>query len=196
MAGGGKLSAIFRSQTKTEEFRQTYGVPDDVTLRLPPSGEASTSGGFPENEVEWPIIAITEGGVRFPLHPFLREFLYRCNLRPTQVSINFYRTVMGTLALAEKAGVMLGWEEIFCLYTLTSNAGRYYLKARDARTKFVQFTPDRDGQRGQVVLVGGNYEFQPYEAHTDRVVPRVAGAPGSSLLASRLSFVFLLLFVF
>ena len=154
MAGGGKLTAIFRSQTKTEEFRRTYGVPDDVTLRLPPSGEASTSGGFPENEVEWPIIAITEGGVRFPLHPFLREFLYRCNLRPTQVSINFYRTVMGTLALAEKAGVMLGWEEIFHLYTLTSNAGRYYLKARDARTKFVQFTPDRDGQRSEERRVG------------------------------------------
>ena len=53
------------------------------------------------------MVAIIEGGVRFPLYPHLVEFFNYFNLAPTQVSPNIFRIVMGVVELNSQLGLLL-----------------------------------------------------------------------------------------
>ena len=43
-----------------------------------------------ENTIVFPLLSIAEGGVRFPLHPFLRAVLRHWDLIPSQPNVNFF----------------------------------------------------------------------------------------------------------
>ena len=71
---------------------------------------------------------IIEGGLTFPLHPLLQRMLMHLKLFPLQCGVNFFRIVMGVVALNDRLGVNLGVDEILFCYDLRLVAGgRYYL---------------------------------------------------------------------
>ena len=65
-----------------------------------------------------PIVAIVEGGVRIPMHPFLIQFLTHFRLSPLQCVPNIFRVVMGTAVLIDKLDLNLTVHDITYVYKL------------------------------------------------------------------------------
>jgi hypothetical protein len=89
---GGKLSRYVNTFEAMAVFHHLYEIPNNVGLRyvhwsdaLPPS----------LGELLIPVMAVVEGGVRFPIDPLLADFLNYFSLSPTQVNPNIFRIVMG-----------------------------------------------------------------------------------------------------
>uniref|UniRef100_A0A2N9EJN5 Uncharacterized protein n=1 Tax=Fagus sylvatica TaxID=28930 RepID=A0A2N9EJN5_FAGSY len=77
----GKLARYVNTPETMALFRRLYRIPDDVGLRyvhwsdaLPPSS----------GELLIPVVAVVEGGVRFPIDPLLADFLNYFSLSSTQ----------------------------------------------------------------------------------------------------------------
>ena len=90
---GGKLSRYVNTPKAMALFRHLYEIPNNVRLRyvhwsdaLPPSS----------GELLIPVMAVVEGGVRFPIDLLLADFLNYFSLSPTQVNPNIFRIVMGS----------------------------------------------------------------------------------------------------
>ena len=104
-----KYRLMINSRAKLAEFRARHNIPADVTLRELPVGQAPVAT---EAEIPIPVVAIVEGGVRFPLDRIFRKFLYMADLCTHQVSINTMRVVLGFSALNRLLGLDLGLPEI------------------------------------------------------------------------------------
>uniref|UniRef100_A0A2N9G9I8 Aminotransferase-like plant mobile domain-containing protein n=1 Tax=Fagus sylvatica TaxID=28930 RepID=A0A2N9G9I8_FAGSY len=92
----GKLARYVNTPEAMERFRRHYGVPDDVHLAYRFWEDALT--GEP-GDLILPLVAVIEGGVRFPIDPLLADFLDFFRISPTQVSPNIFRIVMGVVEL-------------------------------------------------------------------------------------------------
>uniref|UniRef100_A0A2N9I2C5 Uncharacterized protein n=1 Tax=Fagus sylvatica TaxID=28930 RepID=A0A2N9I2C5_FAGSY len=68
----GKLARYVNTPEAMERFRRHYGVPDDVHLAYRFWEDAIT--GEPRDLII-PLVAVIEGGVRFPIDPLLADFL-------------------------------------------------------------------------------------------------------------------------
>ena len=84
----------FRSLVNTPEamamFRLDYNILNNVTLSL---AKVNAKRMGMRNTIAFPIAAIVEGGVQFPLDPLVRRFLHQVQLTPMQVSVNIFRVV-------------------------------------------------------------------------------------------------------
>ena len=140
-----------------EAFRRRYEVPDDVILALAPPD--TDTHDQTESRVHVPLLAVVEGGVRFPLHPLLVEICSICRLTPLQLCPNFYRVVMGVVALNRLLGTNLGWYDIRRLYSVCPTThGTYYLKIRDKERRLVTDLPNScRGENDDFLIVTGNF---------------------------------------
>jgi hypothetical protein len=137
-----RLARLVDSEESMTQFRQLYQIPPSVSLSycnaddLPPINRG---------EILIPIMAIVEGGVRFPLHSFLIDFLHTINATPSQVSINLFRIIMGIIALNRILGVNLTAREILAVYQYKcpgeKNNTLCHLKARKVDVKLVNGLP-------------------------------------------------------
>ena len=110
-------------------FRRHYGVPNDVHLEYRFWKDALT--GEP-GDLILPLVAIIEGGVRFPMDPLLADFLDYFNLCPNQISPNIFRIVMGVVELNCRLGLNLTVHDIIATYTLrTTQNEAFSLRPRD-----------------------------------------------------------------
>src|ERR1700738_4383764 len=91
----GKFLKLVDTPEALARFRVRYCIPPDVQIRLP-TEQHNVPGFGGLDKLFISILAIVEGGVRFPLHPLLREVLEHYKLSPMQLSANFFRVVMGT----------------------------------------------------------------------------------------------------
>jgi len=160
-------------------FRDAYKVPANVEVRPdgPDDGITYSDGWMPF----W-LVAVVEGGVRFPLHPLLRECLREWGLSPCQLLPNGYKIIMGTVRLNEVLSINLGVSDIEEAYDLCKSAEghTYYLRLRLHRTAFVTALEDSYKYAGEDrVFVRGAWEFGETEPSTTARIPRKIGVPPS-----------------
>ena len=74
-------------------FRTQYRIPDNVEVRLndPEADGLVAHDGW----VPFRLVTIVVGGVRFPLHPLLRDCLWEWRLCPCQLTPNGFKIIMG-----------------------------------------------------------------------------------------------------
>lgn len=115
----------FEDQKGLDLFRRTYKILDDVVISLIEGRRIR----FSDEHITVPLMAITEGGLRFPMHKVLREILYHFELSPCQLSVNSYRIIHSIIKLAEVKMFPLEARHIFENYMMSQNArfSRYYL---------------------------------------------------------------------
>ncbi|XXG83915.1 hypothetical protein AAC387_Pa10g1557 [Persea americana] len=122
-------------------FREAYQVPANVEVRPdgPDDGFSYSDGWMPF----W-LVSVVEGGVRFPLHPLLRDCLREWGLSPCQLLPNGYKIIMGVVRLNEILSINLGVPDIEEAYDLCKSAEghTYYLRLRVHRTAFVTALED------------------------------------------------------
>ena len=91
----------------------------------------------------FPLMAILEGGVRFPVRPLLLNTLKFYGLSPEQLPPNFYQVVSCVNRLNQLYGLQLNHHDINFMYSLCGNKNtNYYLKVRDYRVRLISYLPD------------------------------------------------------
>ena len=82
---------LLNTEASLATFRQTFDVLNDVKVAYCHESEIAFHKGA--NTVFFPLMAILEGGVRFPVDPLLLNTLRYYGLCPNQLPPNFYRVV-------------------------------------------------------------------------------------------------------
>ncbi|XXG47102.1 hypothetical protein AAC387_Pa02g1801 [Persea americana] len=160
-------------------FREAYQVPATVEVRPdgPDDGFTYSDGWMPF----W-LVSVVEGGVWFPLHPLLRDYLREWGLSPYQLLPNGYKIIMGAVRLNEILSINLGVLDIEEAYDLCKSAEghTYYLRQRLHWTAFVTALEDSYKYAGEDrVFVRGAWEFGEAEPSNTARIPRRIGVPPS-----------------
>uniref|UniRef100_A0A2N9ENV8 Uncharacterized protein n=1 Tax=Fagus sylvatica TaxID=28930 RepID=A0A2N9ENV8_FAGSY len=166
----GKLAKYLNTPEAIARFCHYYGVPDDVHLEYRYWKDTLT--GEP-GDLILPMVAIIEGGVRFPLNPLLTNFLDYFNLSPTQINPNIFRIIMGVVKLNCRLGLDLTVHDIIATYSLrTSGHEAYSLRLWDVENTLVNSLPDTNkNMTDDFLLVRGAWH------HPNQRCPTVEGKP-------------------
>ena len=110
------------------------------------------------NIVFFPLMAILEGGVRFPVDPLLLSTLSFYGLCLDQLPPNFYQVVSCVSRLNQIYGLQLNHHDINFMYNLCGNLkSNYYLKVRDVRVQLISCLLDSNrNSAGEYIRVSGN----------------------------------------
>ena len=115
-------------------FRAVYDIPGDVDIAYCHEGDIALQRRSGSNVVFFPLMTILEGGVRFPVDPFVLSTLRFYGLCPEQLPLNFYRVVSCVSRFNRIYGLRLNCHDINFMYSLCGNIRfDYYLKVRDVR---------------------------------------------------------------
>ncbi|GFZ21686.1 hypothetical protein Acr_29g0008480 [Actinidia rufa] len=117
------------SQVDLDNLGTTYSFPPGVRLRIPGDGETILSAR--QGEVAFYEAAFL-AGLRFPIHPTIRDILIHYQICPAQLSPNAWRSVICSLVIWRVFKRHLSCGEFRCLYSLgpLPDSGWYYFKAR------------------------------------------------------------------
>uniref|UniRef100_A0A2N9HFB0 Uncharacterized protein n=1 Tax=Fagus sylvatica TaxID=28930 RepID=A0A2N9HFB0_FAGSY len=137
-----KLAQLVNTEDSMARFRLLYQIPPSVSLSY------CNSDDFPvinRGEILLPVMAIVEGGVRFPFHSLLIDFLQTVNATPSQMSINVFRIIMGVIAINRLLDVNLTSREILAVYQYKcpgeKSSTLCHLTARKVNEKLVNGLP-------------------------------------------------------
>ncbi|KAI8559770.1 hypothetical protein RHMOL_Rhmol04G0199900 [Rhododendron molle] len=144
-----------------EDFCRTYDIPDDVVISQVASNKIRDKKEHCPEHITVPLMAICEAGLRFPLHPFLRELLAKFGLVPHFFAINSYRIVMSVIKLKELHDLEFTISDLFHTYVMSRHGktNRRYLSIRSGKEPLKDGLPDTDKWANFYVEVSGNYEF-------------------------------------
>jgi hypothetical protein len=154
-----KLARLVNSEESMARFRELYRVPSSIRLAY------CHIKDFPvinKDEIILPIMAVVEGGVRFPLHPLLVNFLQIVNATLSQVSVNSFQIIMRVVALNHLLGVNLRVGEILKVYQYMCPGDKSktlcHLKAKNVHQKLVNGLPDTNkGYDKDYLRVSGDW---------------------------------------
>lgn len=118
-------------------FVDKYDIPEGVSVTLHPKG---TVLNYVPNHINIPLMAITKGGVRFPMNTFIRAVLNTYHLPPDQLSANSYRIINSVYELKLRDNLELQVWDLFEIYAMSRNAkfGRYFLMTRPEKKQIVE----------------------------------------------------------
>ena len=153
------FSYLLSSKASLASFRAAYNVIRDVDIAYCHERNINLHRRTGSNTVFFPLMAILEGGVRFPVDPLAIGTLRFYNLCPDQLPPNFYRVVSCVSRLNQIFGLQLNHHDINFMYNLCRNTrSYYYLKTRDMRVRLISCLPDsnRNSAR-EIVRVSGNW---------------------------------------
>ena len=185
----GKFTKLVDTEEKMVQFKSRYGFPEDVHILYVPYGDLAL---LQRQDLVLPIVAIVEGGVRIPMHPFLIQFLTHFRLSPLQCAPNVFRIVMGTAVLMKKLGLNLTVHDITYVYSLqTTGRDQYTLVARNVNRKLVIRLPDSSkGQDEDFLVITGNWQ----NPHIN--CPLIPGVPGFHCFMSFMQYIFVSSYLF
>uniref|UniRef100_A0A2N9HQU1 Uncharacterized protein n=1 Tax=Fagus sylvatica TaxID=28930 RepID=A0A2N9HQU1_FAGSY len=154
-----KLAMLVNTEESMARFRSLYQIPPSISLTY------CNSDDFPvinRDEILLPIMAIVEGGVRFPLHSFLIDFLQTVNATPSQISVNTFRIIMGVIAINRLLDVNLTIREVLAVYQYKCLGPKSntlsHLVARNVNEKLVNGLPSTNkGFEKDYLRVGGDW---------------------------------------
>lgn len=118
----GAFRYLLENPAAVAEFRAKYNIPENVQIRLDNLGDPLDLRPSVAGWTAFPLIVVVEGGVRFPLHPFLKICLGKWNLAPCQLMPNGYKIIMGVAALNRILGTNLGVHDIEEVYNICKSA--------------------------------------------------------------------------
>lgn len=163
------------------EFKRVYSIPPNVEVWLLPDSDPKKLPHRPK-ELIFSLMAVTEGGIRFPLHQFVRRVLRTLSLTSSQLTVNSYRIITSIIELRRQFNLIFGLEELFGVYLVGVNreSDRYYLSCRTGYDTFlIDHLPDSEEWASIYVSVTGNFMFGPGESiDTTTRVQFGTGAPG------------------
>lgn len=136
-------SHLFSLGAPLVAFRDAYGVPKDVDIAYCHKGDITLQRRFSSSVAFFPLMAILEGEIRFPMDPLIIGTLRFYGLCPDQLPPNFYRVVSYVSRLNQIYGLQLNHHDINFMYSLCGNIRfDYYLKTRDMRVQLISRLPD------------------------------------------------------
>uniref|UniRef100_A0A2N9FW26 Uncharacterized protein n=1 Tax=Fagus sylvatica TaxID=28930 RepID=A0A2N9FW26_FAGSY len=168
---GGKLSRFVNTPEAMAVFRHVYEIPNDVRLRYVHWSDALNPL---TGDLFIPVVAIVEGGIRFPMGPLLADFLSYFRLSPSQINPNVLRMVMGTVELNRRLGLGLCIYDIVRTYILHHNTktDAYSLCPRDVNFTLVNSLPDTNcGFDDDFLIVSGEWFLPGRKCPTRDGVP-------------------------
>ena len=138
-------------------FRQKFDIPDDVEVVYCHESEIALHRG--EHTTFFPLMAILEDGVRFPVDLLLLNTLRYYGLCPDQLPPNFYRVVSCVNRLNHTFDLQLNHHNINHMYSLCGNKiTNYYLKVRDTQVRLISCLLDSNRNSvGEFIWVHGNW---------------------------------------
>uniref|UniRef100_A0A2N9HR10 Uncharacterized protein n=1 Tax=Fagus sylvatica TaxID=28930 RepID=A0A2N9HR10_FAGSY len=169
------------TEEKINQFKERYGFPKDVQIRYASSNDLAL---LKYRDLVLPIIALVEGGVRIPMHPFLIQFLIHFRSSPLQCVPNMFRIVMGTAFLMERLDLNLTIHDITYVYRFQSTGrNQYTLVARNSDRKLVTGLPDSSkGRDEDFLVITGNWQNPLISC------PLVPGLPDKKFTAKKVKF--------
>ena len=132
---------LLNTEASLATFRQKFDIPNDVEVAY--YHESEIAFHREANTTFFPLMAILEGRVRFPVDPSLLNTLRYYRLYPDQLPPNFYRVVSCANRLNQTFGLQLDHHNINHMYSLCGNKRtNYYSKVRDMRGWLISCLPD------------------------------------------------------
>ena len=121
---------LLNTKASLATFRRTFNIPEDVNVAYCHESEIAFYRCSGSNTAFFPLMEILEGGVRFPVSPFLLNTLRFYGLSPEQLPPNFYRVVSCVDRLNQLYGLELNHHDINFMYSLCkTKTAYYYLKS-------------------------------------------------------------------
>lgn len=149
------------TEAKLGAFRKDYNIPEDVSITRPSDGKIHYAKG----QVYVPLMAITEGGLTFPMPRLLRQFLDVYELAPHQLVTNVYRIICSVVRLSEQHNIPFRLADLMAVYTVARSRsyGRYYFSRRPEYPHLIGKLSDSERHACELVIVQGNFETAPGE---------------------------------
>ena len=137
------FSHLLSTEVSLANFREVFNIPKDVDVAYCHEGNIALHHCSGYNTVFFPLMAILEGGVRFPVDSVLLNTLRFYGLCLDQLPSNFYRVVSCVSRSNQIDGLQLNHHEINFMNSLCGNLkSHYYLKARDVWVRLISCLPD------------------------------------------------------
>ena len=140
-------------------FMATYNVHEDVDIAYCHEGDIDIQRCRGSNTVLFPLMAILEGGVKFPVDPLIISTLRFYGLCPDQLLPNFYQVVSCVSRLNQLFGLQLDHHDINFMYSLCGKiTSGYYLKTKDMQVRLISYLPDSNrNSAGEFVRVSNKW---------------------------------------
>ena len=150
---------LLSSEAALATFRATYNIPKVIDIAYCHEGDIDIQRCSGVNTVFFPLMAILEDGVRFPVDPLIISTLRFYGLCPDQFPPNFYRVVSCVSRLNQLFGLQLDHHDINFMYGLCGKITLdYYLKTRDMRVWLISCLPySNRNSSGEFIRVSGNW---------------------------------------
>ena len=132
---------LLNTEASLATFRKKIDISNDVEVAYCHKSEIALHRGA--NTAFFHLMAILEGGVRFPVDHLLLNTLRYYGLCLDQLPPNFYQVVSCVSRLNQTFGLQLDYHDINHMYSLCGNKrNNYYLKVRDMRVRLISCLPD------------------------------------------------------